>query len=100
MTIFLQVWTAILYFTCPVGKRTYFNLVTNIRACVAGQVTLIAIFNGTLDRGVFTNIVTYPAVRRKECRLRVSVMNSLTREDMDRALALFGELGRKHGIVR
>ena len=37
-----------MYFVNPVGERTYFNLVTNIRACVAGQVTLIAIFNGTL----------------------------------------------------
>jgi geranylgeranylglycerol-phosphate geranylgeranyltransferase len=48
VTVFLQLWTAILYFTSPVGTRTYFNLVTNIRACVAGQVALIAIFNGTL----------------------------------------------------
>lgn len=48
ITIFLQLWTAILYFRHPVGKRTYSNLSTNIRACVAGQVTLIAIFNGTL----------------------------------------------------
>ena len=48
VTVFLQLWTAVLFFANPVGRRTYFNLVTNIRACVAGQVTLIAIFNGTL----------------------------------------------------
>jgi geranylgeranylglycerol-phosphate geranylgeranyltransferase len=48
MTIFLQLWTAILYFRYPSGERAYFSLVTNFRACVAGQVTLIAIFNGTL----------------------------------------------------
>jgi geranylgeranylglycerol-phosphate geranylgeranyltransferase len=48
MTIFLQLWTAVLFFRHPVGERTYSNLATNIRACVAGQVTLIAIFNGTL----------------------------------------------------
>jgi len=48
MTVFLQLWTAFRYFRCPLGKATYFGLVTNIRACVAGQVTLIAIFNGTL----------------------------------------------------
>jgi len=48
VTIFLQVWTAALYFRHPVGKKTYFSLATNFRACVAGQVTLIAIFNGTL----------------------------------------------------
>ncbi|MBM4147606.1 MAG: ubiquinone biosynthesis protein UbiA [Lentisphaerae bacterium] len=48
MTLFLQLWTAVLYFRHPLGDRTYFSLVTNIRACVAGQVTMIAIFNGTL----------------------------------------------------
>lgn len=53
MTIFLQFWTALLYYLHPLGKRTYFSLVTNIRACVAGQVTLIAIFNGTLALYLF-----------------------------------------------
>jgi geranylgeranylglycerol-phosphate geranylgeranyltransferase len=48
MTVFLQIWTAVLFFRHPVGEGTYFGLVTNIRACVAGQVALIAIFNGTL----------------------------------------------------
>lgn len=48
MTVFLQFWTAALYFRNPVGEKTYFSLATNIRACVAGQITLIAIFNGTL----------------------------------------------------
>ena len=53
MTVFLQLWTAILFFIHPVGERTYFSLVTNIRACVAGQVALIAIFNGTLALYLF-----------------------------------------------
>lgn len=48
MTVFLQFWTAVLFFKHPVGERTYFSLATNIRACVAGQITLIARFNGTL----------------------------------------------------
>jgi 8-amino-7-oxononanoate synthase len=55
--------------------------------------------NDLRRRGVFTNVVTYPAVRRKECRLRVSIMNSLTREDMDQALTLFAELGREYAII-
>ncbi len=48
ITIFLQLWTAMLFFHNPVGDKTYFSLATNIRACAAGQITLIAIFNGTL----------------------------------------------------
>jgi geranylgeranylglycerol-phosphate geranylgeranyltransferase len=54
MTIFLQLWTAIHYFKTPVGEQTYFGLATAIRACVAGQVTLIAIFNGTLALYLFS----------------------------------------------
>jgi geranylgeranylglycerol-phosphate geranylgeranyltransferase len=49
MTIFLQLWTAILFYRHPIGERTYFSLVTNIRACVAGQISIIAIFNGPLS---------------------------------------------------
>ncbi len=48
MTVFLQIWTAVLFFRHPSGEKTYFALATNIRACVAGQITIIAIFNGTL----------------------------------------------------
>lgn len=54
MTFFLQIWTALLYYKSPAGERTYFALVTNIRACVAGQVTLIAIFNGPLALYLFS----------------------------------------------
>jgi geranylgeranylglycerol-phosphate geranylgeranyltransferase len=54
MTVFLQLWTAMLFFRNPTGERTYFSLVTNIRACVAGQITLIAIFNGTLALYLFS----------------------------------------------
>lgn len=54
MTVFLQAWTAILFFRHPIGERTYFSLVTNVRACVAGQVALIAIFNGTLALYLFS----------------------------------------------
>jgi len=48
ITFFLQCRTAQLFFSYPEGDRAYFSLVTNIRACVAGQITLIAIFNQTL----------------------------------------------------
>jgi glycine C-acetyltransferase len=70
-----------------------------IPVIVGDEEKLAQFHNDLRRRGVFTNVVTYPAVRRKECRLRVSIMNSLTREEMDRALAVFAELGRKYGII-
>ena len=37
-------------------------------------------------RGIFTNLVSYPAVRRRECRLRLSVMSDLSTAQLDRAV--------------
>ncbi len=51
------------------------------------------------DEGIFTSVVTYPAVRRKECRLRLSLMNSHTRPQLDRVLSVLKKLGAKHGII-
>ncbi|MCD4654683.1 aminotransferase class I/II-fold pyridoxal phosphate-dependent enzyme, partial [bacterium] len=62
---------------------------------MVGNEEVLARFHTELRHsGVFTNLVSYPAVRRKECRLRLSVMNSLTKDDMDQALAILAELGR------
>ena len=70
-----------------------------IPVMVGDEEKLAAFHNGLRARGVFTNLVTYPAVRRKECRLRVSVMSTLSEAEIDRALAVFGEVGRPLGIV-
>ncbi len=48
VTLFLQIWTGILYFKYPEGKKAYDSLVINFRACTCGQVTLIALFNKEL----------------------------------------------------
>jgi len=68
---------------------------------IVGDEDRLALFQNELrHRGVFTNLVTYPAVRRKECRLRVNVMRTLTQEDMDRALAIFAAVGRECGVIQ
>ncbi len=66
---------------------------------VGDEERLGAFHNGLRRAGVFTNLVTYPAVRRKECRLRLCVMSALTRADLDEALAIFARVGRQHGII-
>ncbi len=70
-----------------------------IPVIVGDEEKLASFHNGLRARGVFTNLVTYPAVRRKECRLRVSVMSTLTDAEIDRALSLFGEVGRTLGLI-
>ncbi|MBI9018093.1 MAG: aminotransferase class I/II-fold pyridoxal phosphate-dependent enzyme [Phycisphaerae bacterium] len=51
------------------------------------------------DAGVYTNIVSYPAVRRKECRIRLCIMSTLTKKDMDQALSIIKNLGQKYQVI-
>jgi len=67
---------------------------------IVGDEDKLGRFSNDLRRGgVFTNLVTYPAVRRKECRLRLSVMSSLTIQDLDQALAIIRAGALRHGII-
>jgi geranylgeranylglycerol-phosphate geranylgeranyltransferase len=53
LTVFLQIWTGILYYKSPKGTKTYTSLATNFRACACGQATLIAIFNPDVAMWLF-----------------------------------------------
>jgi geranylgeranylglycerol-phosphate geranylgeranyltransferase len=57
LTIFLQVWTGVLYYRNPKGELTYYSLVTNFRACTCAQTAIIALFNPELGMTLF--ILTY-----------------------------------------
>jgi len=70
-----------------------------IPVIVGDEPRLARFHNDLRRRGVYTNIVTYPAVRRKACRLRLCIMNALTRSDMDEALSILADTGRQHGII-
>lgn len=77
------------------------NTESAIIPVIVGNEEKLAYFHNDLrHHGIFTNLVSYPAVRRKECRLRLSIMNSLTEKEMDQALSVFAELGRKHNIIK
>jgi glycine C-acetyltransferase len=51
------------------------------------------------DAGVYTNIVTYPAVRRKECRLRLCVMKNLDYSHLDKATEIMTMIGKQFGLI-
>lgn len=97
-----RLWANIAYLLRAL-KQLGFNTGATESAIIpimVGDEDKLARFHNELRRGgVFTNIVTYPAVRRKECRLRVSVMNSFTKPEMDSALEAFAEAGRTCGII-
>jgi geranylgeranylglycerol-phosphate geranylgeranyltransferase len=57
LTLFLELWTARLYYKNPAGERAYYSLAANFRACVCGQTALIALYDDRLAPLLF--LVTY-----------------------------------------
>jgi geranylgeranylglycerol-phosphate geranylgeranyltransferase len=53
LTVFLQLWTGVLYWKNPAGVKAYASLETNFRACTCGQAALIGIFNPDLAIWLF-----------------------------------------------
>ncbi|HUI92457.1 MAG TPA: UbiA family prenyltransferase [Chitinivibrionales bacterium] len=53
LTVFLQIWTGVLYYRFPSGPGAYNSLITNFRACTCGQAALIGIFNPDLALWLF-----------------------------------------------
>jgi len=50
------------------------------------------------ELGIFVNPVAYPAVPKNRTRLRLSVMATHTRDDLDRAIEALALAGREHGL--
>lgn len=51
------------------------------------------------ERGIYANLVLYPAVQRKLARLRLSLMCTHTREHLDITLNALEEVGKKLAII-
>ncbi len=49
--------------------------------------------------GVFVNAVFYPAVARRLSRIRLSLMATHTKEDLDQTIEACGRAGRKLGVI-
>lgn len=60
---------------------------------------LFEMYDKLRKRGVYVNIVTFPAVRRKECRLRLCTMKDLNFKQIDKAVEIIAELGREYGLI-
>jgi 8-amino-7-oxononanoate synthase len=51
------------------------------------------------DEGVFASPIVHPAVPPAESRIRLGVMATHTKEDLDRSFEVFGKVGKKLGII-
>ena len=52
------------------------------------------------DAGIFLNPVYFPAVPKRLSRLRLSLMATHTREDLDTTLDVLETVGRKYNVIR
>lgn len=52
------------------------------------------------ERGLFLSLIEYPAVAPGTERVRLTVMATHTKEDIDTAMNLIQELGRKYGVLK
>lgn len=57
LTLFMYIWTGVLYYKYPYGEKTYYSLSVNFKACACGQSALIALMNPILGMMLF--IITY-----------------------------------------
>jgi glycine C-acetyltransferase len=51
------------------------------------------------EKGVFANTVFFPAVPHNSSRIRLSVMATHTKEDLDTVVNAMKEIGEKHGLI-
>lgn len=63
------------------------------------EAILFKLYKELREAGVYVNIVTYPAVRRKECRLRLCTMREISYEQLDKAVEIIAEKGKEYGII-
>jgi glycine C-acetyltransferase len=66
---------------------------------VGDEALAIQMSRELLEAGVYVSGFGFPVVPRGEARLRVQISAALSRPALDRALAAFEEVGRRHGLV-
>jgi glycine C-acetyltransferase len=59
----------------------------------------IAVSDKLLKKGVFVTGFGFPVVPEGTARIRVQISAALTKEEMDRALAAFEEVGKETGLI-
>ena len=97
-----ELWQNINYLKTELQKRGFNTGESEsgiVPIVIGDEPKLIRFTNDLRKDGLYANIVTYPAVRRKECRVRLCVMKDLTKQDLDRALDIITKNGKKYAII-
>lgn len=81
------------------GYNTGESVTPIIPLIVGDSMMAFQIWRMLFDRGVFTTPIVSPAVPENRALIRVSVMATFSQRHIDKALEVFGEVGRILGII-
>ena len=70
-----------------------------IPVMIYNEEILFELYEKLRKNGVYVNIVTYPAVRRKECRLRLCAMSNLSFEQIKKAVNIITKYAQEYNII-
>ena len=97
-----RLWHHIRYMTDNL-RRLGFDLgkaeTAIIPIIVGDQPRLMPMSREVHEAGIFINPIYYPAVPKKQDRLRLSLMATLSQEDLDYTLEVLERVGRKYGVI-
>jgi len=73
---------------------------TPITPVILGEATLAQQFSKALyEAGVFGTAIAFPTVPQGTARIRVMISAAHEREDLDKGLEIFGDVGKKLGVI-
>ncbi|HHW13943.1 MAG TPA: aminotransferase class I/II-fold pyridoxal phosphate-dependent enzyme [Firmicutes bacterium] len=97
-----RLWDNIRYFTGRLRQLGFDlgNAQTAIIPVIIGDDTKVQLMCREMhEAGIFLNPVAYPAVPKRLSRLRLSLMATHTKEDLDQTLDALERVGRKYGVI-
>jgi glycine C-acetyltransferase len=90
-------------YLCPGLRNLGFNTMDSetpiIPVLVKDAALCVEFSNKLLDQGIFVQVIRPPTVPVNTCRLRVTVMATHTREDLNRLLASMRDVGRELTVI-
>jgi glycine C-acetyltransferase len=97
-----RLWDNTRYFKAEMGRLGFDTglSTTPITPIMLGEAPLAQQFSRELfENDVFAMSIGFPTVPRGKARIRVMISASLTRQDLDKGLEIFANVGRKLGVI-
>ncbi len=97
-----KLWSNAKYFKAEMTKLGFDtgHSETPITPVMLGEATLAQKFSKALyEAGVFGTAIAFPTVPQGTARIRVMISAAHEREDLDKGLEIFAEVGKKLGVI-